>query len=173
MKKKKSLLIFTTILISLNVIPAAIADDLQSLCNSLQQETVSTPAVSRPASKSKSPSSSKTRETSKSTPQRISSQPQNVILSPKDKFPQQVAGMCVAGNFMPKYLQDDGLVLVPAEDFMNPFARQFIVSNINTGVGPGQMVPVSNPHLVQVSPSRPLVIISRGIIPGTYIVNTQ
>jgi len=146
------------------------ADDLQSLCNSLKQETVSTPPVASRTSSAASPKKSAPRP---SVPQRATSQPQNVILSPKDKFPPQVTGMYVAGNFMPKYLQDDGLVMVPAEDFMNPFARQFIVANVSTGVGPGQMVPVSNPHLVQVSPSRPLVIISRGIVPGTYIVNTQ
>ena len=157
---------------SMGAVHMAIADDLQSLCNSLKQETVSTAPVASSASANNSSAKRKT-TTRPTLPQKTTSQPQNVILSPKDKFPPQVTGMYVAGNFMPKYLQDDGLVMVPAEDFMNPFARQFIVANVRTGVGPGQIVPVSNPHLVQVSPSRPLVIISRGIVPGTYIVNTQ
>ncbi len=150
------------------------ADDLQSLCNSLKNETVTTaPASSssqQNSSSSASPRKKKTTPVAASVP---TGQQRNVILGPKDKFPPQVTGMYVAGNFMPKFLQSDGLVLVPAEDFMNPFARQFIVSNVNTGVYGAQVVPVQNPHLVQISPNRPLVIISRGIIPGSYIVNTQ
>lgn len=168
MKKQNPLLLLTALVLLPGAIGSATADDLQSLCNSLQQEAVSTPPVSRPPKKSNPPT--------KKRPQPISqtpAQPQNVILSPKDKFPQQVAGMYVAGNFMPKFLEDDGLVLVAAEDFMNPFARQFIVSNVRTGVAPGQVVPVSSPHLIQVSPTKPLVIVSRGIVPGTYIVNSQ
>jgi hypothetical protein len=169
MKNKKTLPLFVAI-VALMPFTSLRADDLQALCNSLKQETVSTPPVASRTSNAASPKKSTPRPSVAHTQ---ASQPKNVILSPKDKFPPQVTGMYVAGNFMPKYLQDDGLVLVAAEDFMNPFARQFIVANVRTGVGPGQIVPVSNPHLVQVSPSRPLVIISRGIVPGTYIVNTQ
>lgn len=158
------------------LIPIALrADDLQALCNSLKSETVSTApsAAIAQSGTSGNGNSAKKKVQHKASAPVSSRQPRNVILSPKDKFPPQVSGMYVAGNFMPKFLQSDGLVLVPAEDFMNPFARQFIVANVNTGIYEGQVVPVPNPHLVQISPNRPLVIVSRGVIPGSYIVNSQ
>jgi hypothetical protein len=92
-----------------------------------------------------------------------------LVYHPSDKMPRDVIGIHVSGKFVVKSAVSDGLVLVPAVDDNNPFARQFIVTNINTGVSPGQ-VGVVESRTVTIPKSKALEIVGRGMIPGTYKV---
>lgn len=93
------------------------------------------------------------------------------IFGPKDKLPKEITGQRVAGNFavIGEYA-DGGEMLVPAEDTMNPFARQFIIVNKTSGFERGTTVDVSQRQMIHVPRSEALVFISRGVIPGTYLV---
>ena len=154
------------------------AEDLRSLNDSLQQQ----PEMTNPPNRSFEQSSPKsrnenikqnTKSSKAATEENGASRAEKGILHPMDKFPNQVTGLRVAGDFLPKFLENDGVVLVAAADYLNPFARQFIVTNVRTGLNPGQIVNVNAPALIHVSPSKPFIIISKGLIPGTYMVNAQ
>lgn len=98
---------------------------------------------------------------------------QGKIYGPKDKLPKNVSGILVAGDFMPMCREAQGLEVVPAADYLNPFARQFIITNIRTGLIGDQTETVQNPELMHITADKPLIIISRGILPGSYMVNSQ
>ena len=94
-----------------------------------------------------------------------------IIYHPSDKFPSNVSGIHVAGQFVTLLLQFDGLVLKPADGVNNPFSRLFTVTNFNTGLAPGQAVPM-DPHLITIPRSQALQVTGRGLIPGTYDVTS-
>jgi hypothetical protein len=102
-------------------------------------------------------------------------QPSITVWNPRDKLPKDVSGQGVAGNFVIQGSSSEGtLILVPAEDADNPFARQYWVVNRNyAGGSPNVLVPMGQREMVQVSPSQPLIFIGRGILPGVYNVQAQ
>lgn len=93
------------------------------------------------------------------------------VYDPKDKLPKDVSGLLVAGKFATKFLQSDGLVLVPAADVYNPLARRFIVTNTGNRARPGEIMTIPT-RIIDIPASQPLTIVGRGLVPGTYIVNS-
>jgi hypothetical protein len=100
--------------------------------------------------------------------------PRNRIWYPGDPMPSNVVGIRLAGDFAVQGTNtDSNPILVPAKDFSNPFARQFWMVNVFDRMGPNARLPFGARPLVRVSPKRPLVILSRGILPGIYNVAFQ
>lgn len=100
--------------------------------------------------------------------------PRNRIWYPGDPMPSNVVGLRLAGDFAVQGTNtDSNPILVPAKDFSNPFARQFWMVNVFDRMGPNARLPFGARPLVRVSPKRPLVILSRGILPGIYNVAFQ
>jgi hypothetical protein len=115
--------------------------------------------------------------TGSSTPRQPSQQeiadtlPRNRTWYPGDPMPSDVVGLKLAGDFAVQGTNTDANpILVPAKDFSNPFARQFWMVNVTDVMGPNVRLNFGQRPLVRVSPKRPLVIISRGILPGIYDV---
>lgn len=93
------------------------------------------------------------------------------IWRPGDPMPTNVLRLRLAGDFAVKGTNSDSNpIFVAAQDASNPFARQFWLVNVFDRMGPNAMLPIGQRPLVRVSPKRPLVIISRGILPGVYNV---
>lgn len=100
--------------------------------------------------------------------------PRNRIWYPGDPMPTNVVGLKLAGDFAFTGTNTEGNPeLVPLRDVANPFARQFWLINVFDRLGPSVHLPPHLRTLVRVSPKRPLVIISRGILPGIYNVAYQ
>jgi hypothetical protein len=110
-----------------------------------------------------------------SSKHQIQQPPSIPVWNPRDKLPKEITGQGVAGNFVIQGSSSEGnLVLVPAEDADNPFARQFwVVNRIFAGGQPNILVPIGQRQLVQVSKNQPLIFIGRGILPGVYNVQAQ
>jgi hypothetical protein len=86
-------------------------------------------------------------------------------------MPSNVVGLKLAGDFAVQGTNtDSNPILIPAKDFSNPFARQFWMVNVTDTMGPNVRLNFGDRPLVRVSPRRPLVITSRGILPGIYNV---
>jgi hypothetical protein len=97
--------------------------------------------------------------------------PRNRVWYPGDPMPSNVVGLKLAGDFAVQGTNtDSNPILIPAKDFSNPFARQFWMVNVTDTMGPNVRLNFGDRPLVRVSPRRPLVIISRGILPGIYNV---
>lgn len=107
--------------------------------------------------------------------QQAPERPSIPVWNPRDKLPKEITGQGVAGNFVIQGSSSEGnLVLVPAEDADNPFARQFwVVNRTFAGGQPNILVPIGRRQLVQVSKNQPLIFIGRGILPGVYNVQAQ
>jgi len=107
--------------------------------------------------------------------QQVPQRPSIPVWNPRDKLPKEIAGQGVAGNFVIQGSSSEGaLILIPAEDADNPFARQFWVVNRTYGGGvPNVLVPLGQRQLVQVPSNEPLIFIGRGILPGVYNVQAQ
>jgi hypothetical protein len=102
------------------------------------------------------------------------SAPKVPIWSPRDKLPKDVTGHYLAGTFAVQGEDLSGCAtLIPVQDANNPFARQFNVVNMSTGLAPGTLVPIGRREMVTVPRSRPLVFIGRGLLPGIYQVQAQ
>ena len=100
--------------------------------------------------------------------------PRNRTWYPGDPMPSNVVGLRLAGDFAVQGTNtDSNPILVPAKDFSNPFARQFWMVNVVDRMGPNAHLNFNQRPLVRVSPNRPLVILSRGILPGVYNVAFQ
>ena len=96
------------------------------------------------------------------------------IWSPTDKLPKEVRGHGLAGNFAIQGSSSDGsIILVPADDANNPFARQFWIVNRSFSGGPNVLVPLGQRRIIQVPNSHPLIIVGRGILPGIYNVEDR
>jgi hypothetical protein len=97
--------------------------------------------------------------------------PRNRVWYPGDPMPSNVVGLKLAGDFAVQGTNtDSNPILIPAKDFSNPFARQFWMVNVTDTMGPNVRLNFGDRPLVRVSPRRPLVITSRGILPGIYNV---
>jgi len=93
------------------------------------------------------------------------------VWSPRDKLPKEIQGHGVAGRFAIQGSTIDSLViLVPAEDADNPFARQFWIMNRTYAGGPSVLVPIGQKEIIQIPANNPLIITGRGIVPGVYNV---
>jgi hypothetical protein len=100
--------------------------------------------------------------------------PRNRVWYPGDPMPSNVVGLKLAGDFAVQGTNtDSNPILIPAKDFSNPFARQFWMVNVVDRMGPNARLNFNQRPLVRVSPNRPLVILSRGILPGVYNVAFQ
>jgi hypothetical protein len=100
--------------------------------------------------------------------------PRNRVWYPGDPMPKNVVGLKLAGDFAVQGTNTDANpILIPAKDFSNPFARQFWMVNVRDTMGPSVNLRFGDRPLVRVSPKRPLVILSRGILPGVYNVAYQ
>lgn len=118
--------------------------------------------------------------TGSSTPRKPSQQevadslPRNRVWYPGDPMPSNVVGLKLAGDFAVQGTNtDSNPILIPAKDARNPFARQFWMVNVTDRMGPNVNLRFHERSLVRVLPKRPLVIVSRGIVPGVYNVAYQ
>ena len=138
--------------------------DIIAATKATPQQADSLPKIS----KAKLPDS----RASPSSPQPSKQKQQSIPLwSPKDKLPKEVSGHRLAGNFAIQGSSSDGsVILVPAEDADNAFARQFWVVNRSFSGGPNVLVPLGQREIIQVPKSRSLIFIGRGILPGIYNV---
>lgn len=147
------------------------ADDISSILKQIKSEQAG--AVSKPKPAPYSPPKKKKSRSSDSSAAK-SPEPKIPIWNPKDKLPKDVTGHYLAGDFV---IQGEDLsgcaTIIPLQDAMNPFARQFNVVNMSTGMVPGTLIPIGRREMVRVSRSRPLVFIGRGILPGIYQVQAQ
>ena len=157
------------------------ADDIGSILNEIKAEksgskntTIGKPPELTPSAPKKASSPKAKAPKVPKVKQSKSSGPKIQIWNPRDKFPKTVTGNGVAGNFVLYGTNTDGNpIYIPAEDFSNPFARQFWIVNVRTRFGPNFLVPVNERRLITVSRSKPLIIIGRGIVPGVYNVQAQ
>lgn len=97
--------------------------------------------------------------------------PRNRVWYPGDPMPSNVIGLRLAGDFAVQGTNSEGNpILLPAQSASNPFARQYWLINVHDTMGPDVLLPAGARPLVRVYASRPLVILSRGILPGIYNV---
>jgi hypothetical protein len=107
-------------------------------------------------------------------PQQAPQQPSITVWNPRDKLPKDVTGQGVAGNFVVYGSNTEGcIILIPAEDASNPFARQYWIVNRAYNGGPNALVPMGQRELIQIPRNQPLIFIGRGILPGVYNVQAQ
>ena len=153
---------------------AIAADDISAILKQIKSEqagSVPKPQAAAVAAPKKKKSS--TSQKSSSSAKR-SSEPRVPIWSPRDKLPKDVTGHYLAGDFVVQGEDVSGCaVIIPAQDAMNPFARQFNVVNMSSGLAPGTLVPIGRREMISVPRSRPLVFIGRGLLPGIYQVQAQ
>jgi len=131
---------------------------------------------SAPSSATGTPKPKKKAVVKQSVPrQQVPQRPSITVWNPRDKLPKEITGQGVAGNFVIYGTSSEGnLILIPAEDAENPFARQYwVVNRTYAGGSPNVLVPMGQREMVQVSPSQPLIFIGRGILPGVYNVQAQ
>jgi len=142
------------------------ADDIASILDKVdRRDTAPAPEPKKTPQKKNSSTTTK----KQATP----SKPEIPIWAPRDKLPKDIVGHGLAGNFV--ISGEDvtgGAVLIPAEDAANPFARQFTVANMSTGMAKGTLIPITQRRLLQIPKQSPLIFIGRGILPGTYIVES-
>ena len=101
-------------------------------------------------------------------------QPSITVWNPRDKLPKDVTGQGVAGNFVIYGSSSDGnVILIPAEDASNPFARQYWIVNRAYNGGPDALVPMGQRELIQIPRNQPLIFVGRGPLPGVYNVQEQ
>lgn len=150
------------------------AEDISAILKQIKAERTGqlpkpTPIQTKQEQKKKSSASSGASSKAKQP-----SAPKVPIWSPRDKLPKDVTGHYLAGTFVVQGEDLSGCAtLIPAQDANNPFARQFNVVNMSTGLVPGTLVPIGRREMVTVSRSRPLVFIGRGLLPGIYQVQAQ
>jgi len=139
----------------------------KSSSTSVDSPSVESPGASLPKKKKVA--------TQSSSRQVESQRPSITVWNPRDKLPKEITGQGVAGNFVIYGTSSEGnLILIPAEDAQNPFARQYwVVNRTYAGGSPDVLVPMGQREMVQVSPSQPLIFIGRGILPGVYNVQAQ
>lgn len=157
------------------------ADDIGSILNEIKAEksgskntTIGKPPELAPSAPKKASSPKAKAPKAPKVNKSKSSAPKIQIWNPRDKLPKNVTGNGVAGNFAFYGTNADGNpIYIPAEDFSNPFARQYWLVNVRTRFGPNMLVPINERRLITVSRSKPLIIIGRGILPGVYNVQAQ
>jgi hypothetical protein len=172
---KKKYLIALSVVIVFSVSSVSAQDDISSILNQIKGEKAA-PKNTAVEKKSSSASSAKPKQNKSGKSSQKSSSPKEKIpvWNPKDKLPKDVTGHGVAGNFVIQSESYEGFaVLVPAEDSVNPFARQFKVENMSTGFAPGTVFPAAQRKFVRVSRSRPLIIVGRDPMPGIYRVQAR
>jgi hypothetical protein len=154
------------------------AEDISAILKQIKAERSGqvpkpTPAPYTPPKKKEQKKKSSANSGSSSKPKRPSA-PSVPIWSPRDKLPKDVTGHYLAGTFAVQGEDISGCAtLIPVQDANNPFARQFNVVNMSTGLAPGTLVPIGRRQMVTVPRSRPLVFIGRGLLPGIYQVQAQ
>jgi hypothetical protein len=154
------------------------ADDINSILQQINSETSGgqNTALRKTADQTQIPKKKKaSAQKKKQDVEEVQEQVTQIkIWNPDDKLPKDIAGQGVAGDFaVMGEAPTGGAVLVPGNGGMNPFARQFIVTNLSSGMAAGTIVPVYWRKHVQVSADRPLIIIGRGAMPGSYMVEAQ
>jgi hypothetical protein len=172
---KNNTIIATSALVALSLCNIHAQDDVSSILNKIKSEKVrnSTASASKESEKP-APKKSKQPKATKSSKKSSSSGEKIPVWGPKDKLPKNVTGHYVAGNFVLQGESYEGFaVLIPAEDSLNPFARQFKVENMSTGLAPGTNLTSSQRKFVKISRSRPLIIVGRDPMPGIYRVQAQ
>jgi hypothetical protein len=116
----------------------------------------------------------KKQQASSESPSGRKREPEVEVHHPRIKLPKSFAGIRIAGKFAFIGTSVGGHPqLVAAEDAMNPFARQFWVENVQSDLGPNVTLTLDQRTLVNISPSNPLVLVKRGILPGIYWVHAQ
>jgi hypothetical protein len=157
----------------ISVSSALAADDVDAILKQISGESSgggSSSGQNTSLKKSKS-SDSGTTSRKKSTQ---ASAPSIKVWNPKDKLPADIAGQGVAGSFaiIGEYVEG-GALLIPGEDAMNPFARQYILSNVSSGFPRGTHLDFSQRRLINIPMNRPLIFVGRGIVPGTYVLQAK
>jgi hypothetical protein len=128
--------------------------DLENAQSSQSAPSVQSPVSSEsptPSSASCTPKPKKKTIVKQAPPrQQVVQRPSIPVWNPRDKLPKEVTGQGVAGNFVIQGSSSEGtLILIPAEDADNPFARQFWVVNRTYGGGvPNVLVPLGQRQLV-------------------------
>ena len=150
---------------------AVAADDVDSILKQINGES------SGSSSSGGSGSGKNTSEATTTAPRKKSMQaaaPSIKVWNPKDKLPSDIAGQGVAGSFaiIGEYVEG-GALLIPGEDAMNPFARQYILSNVSSGFPRGTHLDFSQRKLITIPMNRPLIFVGRGIVPGTYVLQAK
>jgi len=93
------------------------------------------------------------------------------LFGPHDKFPKDIVGCGLVGTFIPMQESPEAGILVMAQDDQeNPFARKFSVVNRRMGYHVGVMIPEENRTPLHATRSHPLLILSKGPLPGFYTV---
>lgn len=121
---------------------------------------------------SDAPKPKKKTQVKQTTPRaQVPQQPSITVWNPRDKLPKDVTGQGVAGNFVIYGSNSDGnVILIPAEDASNPFARQYWIVNRAYNGGPDALVPIGQRELIQIPKNQPLIFVGRGPLPGVYNV---
>ena len=157
----------------ISISSAGAADDVDSILKQISGESSGGGRTGGKNTSLKKSSSSDAETTSHKKSSQASA-PTIKVWNPKDKLPQDISGQGVAGNFaiIGEYV-DGGAILVPGEDAMNPFARQYILSNVSSGFPRGTHLDFSQRKLITISMNRPLIFVGRGIVPGTYVLQAK
>jgi len=175
MKSKKNLILAVLAVV---MISTSRADDINAILQQINTENSGGQNTSLKQNDDSAPVPKRKKRVSHTESQSVVSStaavPQIRIWKPSDKLPNDIAGQGVAGDFaVMGEAREGGAILVPGDGGLNPFARQFIVTNLSSGMAPGTIVPVYWRKHVQVSTDRPLIFIGRGVMPGTYMVQEQ
>jgi len=157
---------------------AVAADDVDSILKQINGESSGSSSSGGSGSgKNTSLKKSSSSEATTTAPRKKSMQaaaPSIKVWNPKDKLPADIAGQGVAGSFaiIGEYVEG-GALLIPGEDAMNPFARQYILSNVSSGFPRGTHLDFSQRKLITIPMNRPLIFVGRGIVPGTYVLQAK
>jgi hypothetical protein len=102
---------------------------------------------------------------------RSTPKPPRPVWHPKDKLPKDIKWHGVAGRFAFIGSSKDGsVILVPAEDAQNPFAREFWIVNRPYAGGANVLLPNHQRRVIDIPHLEPLIIMGRGSSLGVYHV---
>ncbi|MEI6034864.1 MAG: hypothetical protein WCS65_11370 [Verrucomicrobiae bacterium] len=180
--KTSRITLVVAIAISLNTLPAA--DDISAILNQIEGQgsakkntsiekspAPATAPTSTPAPKKKKISPvPKAKAIVEEPVAKVQPTPQITILKPTDKLPKNFRGMGLAGKF--RICGTDGggsPLIVAAEDYKNPFARQFWIINSDVGLGPNRSFQPEDRPPLDVPQSKPLIFVGV-FVPGVYNV---
>ena len=154
------------------------ADEISSILDQIKTEKISAKPAEGPATSAtvhaEKPSSPPSKISTGKSASTKHSAPTIKIWAPGDKLPKDIAGQGVAGVFVVKSEHiNGGATIVAAEESINPFAREFTIVNITTGLPRGTYIPIGRRETITISKAAPLIFIGRGIVPGSYMVKVQ
>ena len=96
------------------------------------------------------------------------------VFNPHITIPKDAKGIRIAGDFCPATEGfNHHLLITAADESDNPFARQFLISNMSSGFPPGELPDPWRHMIIHIPKNHPLIIDGRAGLPGGYLCHQE